>query len=395
MLYNTVKEVVMNKSSSSLFLITAILILFLTGCPAPNTDTPGNTSNYSCSHVLSGTITQTKTLEAGKTYLVDSAVYVKSGGKLVIENGTFLKFSSRGSLTVYSGGDLSARGATFTSIRDDATGSEKIKGAPQGAPAGGDWTFVKINGGHASLDNCTFSYGGYSGGGNAKYQNSVLIITESGTATISGCTFKGNGIDNVSNNVEKEKQETDGALYVEKPGSTMTIYGCTFEDNIWPLSVPFNLTMDEPIGTFINNKYNGIKVDHTTIEDGTTVKWIKQSVPYCLMESNDYTIYGTLQIIGGADGAPVKIECYKINKILIRSYAHLKLCDYTTISGYGNSSWGGIQFQSYEGSSVTKTCVLTSSDETVNPGGGHAIVITGVRESSKPNVPAKYDNSSV
>ena len=101
---------------------------------------------------VGGTLaTGTTTWLCGNLYKVTSNLTVPSGATLTLEPGVIVKFAAGKSLTVNSGGTLSAIGTralpiVFTSIKDDANGGDTNGDGEKTVPNAGDWLQIKNNG---------------------------------------------------------------------------------------------------------------------------------------------------------------------------------------------------------------------------------------------------------
>ncbi|HEX9985428.1 MAG TPA: RHS repeat-associated core domain-containing protein [Thermoanaerobaculia bacterium] len=94
-------------------------------------------------------------------YVVTRDVYVYS--TLTIEPGTVIKFATGTSLTVRTGGTLTANGTTsqpiiFTSIKDDSAGYDTNIDEGASSPAPGDWARLAIEG-HRDVDGVHQAFG--------------------------------------------------------------------------------------------------------------------------------------------------------------------------------------------------------------------------------------------
>ena len=119
---------------------------------------------------INQTLTVGGTLSSGTTkwtfgnlYKVTSDLTVPSGAKLTIEPGVIVKFAEGKSLTVNSGGSLSAIGThalpiVFTSIRDDANGGDTNGDGAATTPQPGDWVKIGVDGGTATFDYAKILY---------------------------------------------------------------------------------------------------------------------------------------------------------------------------------------------------------------------------------------------
>jgi hypothetical protein len=160
-----------------------------------------------------GIITASQEWLGGVTYIVSGSVTVPSGVTLTIEPGAVVKFALGRNITVESGGALIANGTVpqpiaFTSINDESIGAV-TNGVPT-IPAAGDWDSIYLNGGQATFNHVTLSYGGGPDSLNSGLisliaPNSSLSISDSiltqgfykgiqaeyGTANVTNCLVTG------------------------------------------------------------------------------------------------------------------------------------------------------------------------------------------------------------
>lgn len=125
--------------------------------------------------------------------------------------------------------------AIFTSYRDDAHGGDTNGDGNTSSPTVGDWDYISISGtNNASVfDYCEFYYGG------GYYDDYTLMLDVDTKVTVSNCTF-------VHNNGEEE-----GILDAGKAGAQTKITGNTFYNNVKPLRINKNFSIDDS-NTFHN-----------------------------------------------------------------------------------------------------------------------------------------------
>ncbi|MBU6362453.1 MAG: hypothetical protein KGS46_20780, partial [Chloroflexi bacterium] len=114
-------------------------------------------------------------------YIVAS-VSIPRGQKLIMAAGSVAKFDTYASIQV--NGELLADGTSeqpvyFTSVKDDAVGSDTNNDGTNSAPAAGNWYNIYINsGGQANLKNAVVRYGG-SSNQSGLYNRGTLTVTNS------------------------------------------------------------------------------------------------------------------------------------------------------------------------------------------------------------------------
>lgn len=180
---------------------------------------------------------------------------ISDTGSLTISNGVVVKFLAQGGLD--SSGTLNATGVTFTSIKDDLKGDTDADSTV--TPTAGDWEGLWLgSNSDATFKQCTFLYGGGD--------NNPTVDVNSALVTIEGCTFTKN---------ESYALYAAGATYNSK------IISNTFYDNVKPLTIPINLSLDNS-NTFSfsgkDNAFNAVFVYGNPIEK--TTLWSETEVAY-------------------------------------------------------------------------------------------------------------------
>ncbi len=161
----------------------------------------------------SGTISQSQEWSGAQEHLITGNVTIPSGVTLTIDPGAIIKFDLGLNLTVESGGTLIANGTVaqpivFTSINDESVGTETNEVST--TPAAGDWDSIYLNGGQATFDHVSISYGGgpdsvnsglisiIGAGSAAAVSDSILsqgfyrgIQAEYGTVNATNCVVSG------------------------------------------------------------------------------------------------------------------------------------------------------------------------------------------------------------
>ena len=112
-----------------------------------------------------GTVAASETWLAGSLHVIQNDVTIPSGVTVDIQAGAVVKFNLDRILTVAAGGSLHAQGSasqpvTFTSIRDDSAGGDANNDGNLTVATPGDWRYLYVNGGEATLDHVVLTYGG-------------------------------------------------------------------------------------------------------------------------------------------------------------------------------------------------------------------------------------------
>jgi len=112
---------------------------------------------------VSGTLTGNQEWYSDGEYLVNGNIIVPTNVTLTIDPGAIVKFGLGLNLTVNAGGTLVANGTipqpiVFTSINDQSVGAN-TNGVTT-TPAAGDWDSIYLNGGNATFNHVSISYGG-------------------------------------------------------------------------------------------------------------------------------------------------------------------------------------------------------------------------------------------
>ncbi|MBR5400428.1 MAG: hypothetical protein IK102_01345 [Treponema sp.] len=381
----------MKKTLLKVAVLTAFLSVLLTGCPGGtgnsggNNPFGGNNGNDNVSedtdNPISGTLTGDTETWAGKdaegnpiTYYIkkNNTYTIKDGGMLVIEEGAIVKLGAGAGITVGVGGTLEATGVIFTSAKD--TRGRKINSAGQDAPKPADWENVYINGGYATLTNCEVSYGG-SG-------CSAVNVNKSGSSfgrcKIDGCKFTYNsGTNSVSSTVQAAVKYDYTLTY----GSDNTVTNTTFENNVWPISLPvtFSVSGTNHFGTGDKaNKFNLIHMFYDNITGDVELKHTE--VPYLFATGNSLDIgfnskSGTLTIEGGTEDDPTVVQFYKQGFHIIKNtgtlnlgnYIHFTNCNYTSNTKYNGISchMTDVPYVNSNGNNASYTgyVLLLSNDE--------------------------------
>lgn len=128
-----------------LFGLSAVAIMYSVACKKPDnnptpTPTPVDTTSTedSLGYKLNSDITSNRTLKAGKTYTLESMVYVKSGATLTIPKGVTIKAAKgKNAIVITRGSKIMAEGTVDSPI---------VFTSGEGTPAPGDWGGIVILG---------------------------------------------------------------------------------------------------------------------------------------------------------------------------------------------------------------------------------------------------------
>ncbi|MBI3005382.1 MAG: right-handed parallel beta-helix repeat-containing protein [Ignavibacteriales bacterium] len=184
--------------------------------------------------LVSATISVNTTWYADTVYRLTTNVTVNGGITLTVNPGTIVKFGPSDRLTI--SGTIIADGKpdsliVFTSEKDDPYGGDSNGDlASSGVP--GDWDMLWLNaGGNGSsvLDNCLFRFGGSSGNGNLRIDNSTPTVSEVSSAQSSnyGMFLNSNANVTVSNSVFGSNGNDGVLIYSSNP----SFYGSKFVNN--------------------------------------------------------------------------------------------------------------------------------------------------------------------
>ena len=192
---------------------------------------------------VGGTLaTGTTTWLCGNLYKVTSNLTVPSGATLTLEPGVIVKFAAGKSLTVNSGGTLSAIGTralpiVFTSIKDDDNGGDTNGDGTKTAPSGGDWYGITVYG-NANFVHSTMMYAGPNN------ECGIIATRENGILKMDSCTVahaKYDGIWNWGGSVSVKNTIVMDTGWASAPfrGSKNEYINCVFYENnvglcYWP-----------------------------------------------------------------------------------------------------------------------------------------------------------------
>ncbi len=227
--------------------VAALVLAFVCSCTGPTSvvNLPVFAKNVVS---LEGEVSANATWRADKVYYIGAELRVKSGATLTIQAGTVVKLGPEGRL-IADGGLIVANGTpqlriVFTSYRDSLGGDSILNDAAV-LPASGDWRSILIE---TSSTGNVFTYCDFCYAGIAKEP----ALRLDGSAQVDHCRF----YDNAGALPSSEK---GAALDARTTLPTTTITNNLFYNNIWPLAVPADYTLDDS---------NSFEFDHDN--DATT-----------------------------------------------------------------------------------------------------------------------------
>lgn len=398
----------MKKTKLGEIMLASMLSFALFSCEPPSEEIggSGNNNQTSADKPIEGTLTVAETWpgkdenEKPVTYYINSTYYVQNGGALTISEGAIVKFGPKGGITVNGGGSLVATKAVFTSSKDSR--GRKILEAGDANPSAGDWKSLNISGGHAEFYECEIAYGG-----NGVNTINVKKNTSLPTCKIDGCLIRYNsGSESVANSVK-------AAVYYDKTvtySSDNAVTNTTFENNVWPISLPpfFDVSGTNHFGT--GEKANTYNLIHFYDEDITRdAVWEHQEVPYLYAASTNplYVGYasnsGSLTIKGGTEGNPTVVEFFQkgINvyknsgTLYLENYIHFTNCQYTPNTKYpGLHCAKEIIWHDYYTSGSVKTTYKETNPLLISNDTMH-ITIDGYEASAKYSTDADAANRQI
>ena len=323
----------MKKTLIKFAALAALITLAFTACSKPtDNNSSKKNQNTSVDDEITGDLTTAETW-AGKdanggsiTYYINSNYTIKDSGSLTIEKGAIVKFGPNGKITV-NRTSITATGVIFTSYKDER--GRTISAAGGSAPAPGDWKQIDIYGGTGTFTECEFSYGG-----NECSTLEIVKNSTKGKARIDRCTFKNNsGTKSIPDNDSGVKAALKFDKTCEYDASINSVTNSTFENNVWPLSMPADFYIVSN-NTFNDNEYNYVYINDSDISGTTT--WEHLNIPYIFVDNNNLTIKanGSLTINGGNEQSSTTV-CFTnggiyINKdgtLTVSSFVKFTNCD--------------------------------------------------------------------
>jgi hypothetical protein len=220
--------------------------------------------------IKSTNINTIATALTGKQYIVVGSLTLT--GTLTIQPGAILKFTPGSSITIANGASLTATGTAaapiyFTSIKDDAHGTDANGDGATTTPAKSDWGYINIKSNNVSLQYCQFWYGGAS--------TNYVVNIDGVVTTISNCSFVYNNGGALGG---------PGALDASDAGLTSEIKSNMFYGNTVPISISPNFSLDTS-NTYTNlavplikNTYQCITIHGNTITTAAT--WAETELPF-------------------------------------------------------------------------------------------------------------------
>ena len=317
---------------------------------------------------VSGNITKDSVWTLAKSpYRVVGNVYLLNGFTLQVDSGVVVRFQSgTGLYATY--GNLAARYATFTSIKDTAGG----------LPQKGDWTTIQVgeynSAPTATLDTCQILFGG-SPGYNALYiRNGSAIVrgtVVSNSSNIGVNVYAGSltMLNSTITNV------TNQGLVVQG-GTNTVVNGGTIGSVDWPIwyngsaTVTFlgviNFPGNKHNGAYLNFGSTGNMVLDTlsipyyfvydfTVNAGATLEIASGNV--LKFQSGSLVVHGALKAVAGA-GEKIYFTSSRNDNLPVPN-SDTNGDGSATVPQVGN--WGGIQFMddSIDSLSVMRRCQVS------------------------------------
>lgn len=257
----------------------------IVSCKKDDNPQPQNSSNI---------VFVTHDINAVTTWYKDSVYVIKAydfyvNNTLTIQPGTVVKFHpTEGPYMMLGGtGTINAIGTAsapiiFTSFKDDEHGGDTNGDGNATSPARKDWGEINTNG----LNGSRFEYCQFLYGGNSTY--SATLTVYGANISVKNCVFAHNNGDDATG--------WYGALDMTYGESGCTVQNCVFYDNVRPLSISTNFSIDDsnvfhnPENSDETNTYNGIYVNTYDYNFTTSRSWQETEVPF-IIDDNDFWIY--------------------------------------------------------------------------------------------------------
>ncbi len=289
----------------NLLIILLLAGLLMGSCTEDSENDPVNTGNIV---YVTDDITSATTWYADSVYIIsDYDFWVEAS--LTIEPGTVIKLGPGGKfIMVAEEGHIHAVGTeaepiVFTSVKDDAFGSDDNRDGTATVPVQGDWGYISL----ASNAN-VFSYCHFHYGGDNAYKSTLDIVSDHNQVT--HCVFS-------KNTGGKYGDFYYGALNASDAGSSTLIKNNTFYGNNLPLSVNSLIDLDNsnvfanPLDANARNTMNGIFVsDDFGITE--TVSWQENEVPFVIHDNDFWIEPGGVLTLGGNVTLKFTMESYLV-----------------------------------------------------------------------------------
>ncbi len=283
--------------------------------------------------IIDGNITTSTQWTEECTYWIKDDIHVTNNAKLIISQGTVVKFAEHAFLGTSGGGKIVATGADFgggvtkyvifTSERDNSVGRSVYNGTQE--PEAGWWEGITTESNGSEFKFCKIMYAG------SEYCGALHVCA---ATTVENCEF--------SHNASPDTYV--GAINIEEEGVTGTsISDTVFYDNDWPLSCPANFAVDTwPTSNvfhfgegedIVKNAHQAIFLKDSDIPAGTSVSFLVEEVPYL---ADDIDVYGNLDI-----SSDVVVRFLDDCCLDVFEGGHLQLQADTILTSYQDDAHGG------------------------------------------------------